>query len=710
MSSIAYITGLSFSIPFSNNKVRRPTIAKEGIITKRSLPTLLPLAPGISKRYKSKLNSISADSVPSKPPQKGRSYISPESTTYAPQKGKSYISPESTTDAPKVRKGRSYISAEKIESTKDTKTSVSVQTTIKESSNTNSNKKTVVSVNVNVSVSNNASVPYPASVATSSGRDDVDMVSDNSTSDKAVDTVTGSNDSDTVLGQGLASLGQGLASLGQGLTSLGQGLTSLGQDSPWVASLDPSTDNSIETTHRGPLVTTVPVAEAPKQIAKPVSIQRNEITKPIKPVAQKLEYNKANMSRQNDYITSISLSKTVTSANKTKTVTGTVTGTIIGRTSKGTQTISFSNSSSYTIKRPKQDTAASVHGHQAPGASQGTEGGGGKQPKVVTAIKPEKKQRGKGKLSYKIYNLCSYSELLRANLFKSSKWTPEAKSVVDYSDNDAESPIKNTVQLANMMGHKLVCYTLLKDQPFIPKTYMIKNKRFFGPKPSVKEASVWFLKNAMEDGARDIKLLSDPNESLRLAEKGKTYVLQPNIDNPSLIVGRKFDLRIYVLYICNNGKVEVYIYRDGLCRVSGSSYDKDSTNRFVQITNTNLQVSNSRYNADTCRLLFSEWDKYDIAYPQIKNIVKKCSKIIVPHMKFPPDMCFLITGYDILVDKNDKAWLIEINISPTLRNRHNPKITNVIHRVIHGIFVMGIQRYYDSKVEELDDWELVTKV
>jgi len=67
---------------------------------------------------------------------------------------------------------------------------------------------------------------------------------------------------------------------------------------------------------------------------------------------------------------------------------------------------------------------------------------------------------------------------------------------------------------------------------------------------------------------RGIKLINKKQK----INKNKNYLVSEYIQNPHLINGLKYDLRIYVL-VTSYDPLKIYIYKEGLCRFATEKYD-----------------------------------------------------------------------------------------------------------------------------------------
>jgi len=80
--------------------------------------------------------------------------------------------------------------------------------------------------------------------------------------------------------------------------------------------------------------------------------------------------------------------------------------------------------------------------------------------------------------------------------------------------------------------------------------------------------------------------------------KNEPVVISRYIDNPLLIYGHKFDLRIYVVVTCYD-PLRVYIYREGLVRFATEKYDKSGncSSVYAHLTNYSINKKHENYYA-----------------------------------------------------------------------------------------------------------------
>ncbi|CAD8200154.1 unnamed protein product [Paramecium octaurelia] len=164
---------------------------------------------------------------------------------------------------------------------------------------------------------------------------------------------------------------------------------------------------------------------------------------------------------------------------------------------------------------------------------------------------------------------------------------------------------------------------------------------------------------------------------LNLASK-ENYVVSKYIDNPLLIGGKKFDLRMYVL-VTNYKPLKVWIYNKGFGRFCNEQYTTDVAeieNMFVHLTNVAIQQYSDKYSQkhggkysiDALKFYVESaygTEAFQKMMDDIHNIMLTSLKSVQAVIQNDKH-CFEMYGYDILLDANLKPWLIEINASPSL--------------------------------------------
>ncbi|KAK3085866.1 hypothetical protein FSP39_009817 [Pinctada imbricata] len=195
---------------------------------------------------------------------------------------------------------------------------------------------------------------------------------------------------------------------------------------------------------------------------------------------------------------------------------------------------------------------------------------------------------------------------------------------------------------------------------FFPTTYELPSEyHIFVEEFKKNPGIIWIMKPAARAQGRGIFLfrrlkditdwkkgeyqpLSDPNR-----EVPETYVVQRYIENPYLIGGRKFDVRVYVLVV---------------------SVKK--------------------------------------AFKSIDNIIVKSlqsvQKIIINDKH-----CFEMYGYDVLFDSDLKPWLIEINASPSLTASGKEDYDLKFGLLNDVLNVLDLENRLTGKEKRVGGWDLL---
>ncbi|XP_077087171.1 tubulin polyglutamylase TTLL11 [Siphateles boraxobius] len=212
-----------------------------------------------------------------------------------------------------------------------------------------------------------------------------------------------------------------------------------------------------------------------------------------------------------------------------------------------------------------------------------------------------------------------------------------------------------------------------------------------------------------------IYLIRDPADLRAISgSQIKQAVVQEYIQKPLLIDKLKFDIRLYVL-VRSLEPLEIYIAKEGLSRFCTEPYQEPSQKNlshvFMHLTNYSLNVHSGNFvHSDSCstgsKRTFSSV-LYRIAskgvdikkvWSDIIALVIKTVIALVPELKVyyqadippgkPGPTCFQILGFDILLMKNLKPVLLEVNANPSMRIEHEQEVSP------------GVYEYVPSPVDE----------
>ncbi|XP_044740284.1 uncharacterized protein LOC123301553 isoform X2 [Chrysoperla carnea] len=230
----------------------------------------------------------------------------------------------------------------------------------------------------------------------------------------------------------------------------------------------------------------------------------------------------------------------------------------------------------------------------------------------------------------------------------------------------------------------------IKEFDYVPKTYILpqdlKQLRHVWEKG--EGVVKWILKPPASARGSGIRVVNKWNQ----IPKKKPLVVQRYIDNPYLINGSKFDLRLYVL-LTSFDPLRIYLYPDGLARFASVKYSSDSNsldNRYMHLTNYSINKLSRDYTANedagacqghkwTIQALWDYLSKNGVNTSAlwatlqdlvIKTIISGESGItqLLRGNVGSRYNCYELFGVDVLLDEHLKPWLLEVNISPSLHS------------------------------------------
>lgn len=220
----------------------------------------------------------------------------------------------------------------------------------------------------------------------------------------------------------------------------------------------------------------------------------------------------------------------------------------------------------------------------------------------------------------------------------------------------------------------------------IPSTFILPGDfSLFVEEYRRSPALTWIMKPSSRSQGKGIFLVNKLAQVKRWFHSRATqmgpkdaYVISRYVDDPLLIGGKKFDLRLYVL-VTSYRPLKAYIFRRGFARFTTINYTNEITeldNELIHLTNVAVQKHSDDYSAQhggkwslqNLRLYIESTRGLEAAEKLFRDIgwavvhsLKACQHVIINDKH-----CFECYGYDILIDSQLKPWLIEVNASPSL--------------------------------------------
>ncbi|XP_020278073.1 probable tubulin polyglutamylase TTLL2 isoform X2 [Pseudomyrmex gracilis] len=192
-----------------------------------------------------------------------------------------------------------------------------------------------------------------------------------------------------------------------------------------------------------------------------------------------------------------------------------------------------------------------------------------------------------------------------------------------------------------------------------------------------KDEKVWICKPVGQSQGKGIFLF----RKLSDLSYDNAAIVQRYIENPLLIGGYKFDLRLYVC-VPSYRPLTIYLYKEGLTRFATEKFSLERLDDpFQHLTNFSLNKLGPGYSEKKerigagCKWTFRQLRRYLersgyfdwILWQRISCLVTLT--ILSQAAAIPRSSnCFEFFGFDVLIDENLKPWLLEVNLSPALSN------------------------------------------
>jgi hypothetical protein len=262
--------------------------------------------------------------------------------------------------------------------------------------------------------------------------------------------------------------------------------------------------------------------------------------------------------------------------------------------------------------------------------------------------------------------------------------------------NYSKCEIVNQLQDVNPLGNKKEQYNIhlnyYKTRPdYIPLTISFNRN-------SLEELKQLFVSNPRDDPP---VYIVKPENSLSRTGVGvvrnylelmshldhysdyQEWIIQDYIDNPLLFNNKKFHFRIYVIYVQTENSTTAYLSKNGFIYTANKEFESDTFDPNIVLSGENSKNNVFYIPEDFTRSFGKQvWD--NMVFPQIVKITRETIRSTVEHLKCPAkkQKCFKILGYDILINKDFKCFLAEINARNVSYKYPNQKFKDTFYKNI----------------------------
>lgn len=203
----------------------------------------------------------------------------------------------------------------------------------------------------------------------------------------------------------------------------------------------------------------------------------------------------------------------------------------------------------------------------------------------------------------------------------------------------------------------------------LPKTYCVYNKTHMHKlRKRTENSEIVYIAKKNIQRQEGFKIFTNPNEKI----ENDYVVVQEMLQNPYIIDGRKINVRVYLLIVIKDNKINFYVYKNGFVYYTVKAFEKYSTDFKKIITTGYIDRSvyeNNPLTLENLKEYMGEND-YNKFMKNMLYIVECFKNVYTPILleKNRSIRCtkFLIYGMDIAPSECLGAKLIEINKGPDL--------------------------------------------
>ena len=189
---------------------------------------------------------------------------------------------------------------------------------------------------------------------------------------------------------------------------------------------------------------------------------------------------------------------------------------------------------------------------------------------------------------------------------------------------------------------------------------------------------IYILKKNIQN-KKGIHLTKDIDE-IELAKYDKYKIVQEYITNVFLINKRKINLRMYLLFVCENNITDAYLYKEGKCIYTNKDYNTDDiTDKESNITSINLNqeiYNDNPFSFEELKIFLNSRNyNSELLFQRIRQHLVKLYNAVKDNLcnleNLKKNVSFQLFGVDVIFDNELKPYILEINKGPEMKPKNN---------------------------------------
>ena len=227
--------------------------------------------------------------------------------------------------------------------------------------------------------------------------------------------------------------------------------------------------------------------------------------------------------------------------------------------------------------------------------------------------------------------------------------------------------------------------------------------------------NIWVMKPSNLSRGRGVIMCTtlEPVYQCLNATNSNGLVIQKYIENPSLILNRKYDIRQWVL-VTSLEPLNIWMWDEPYLRFSAEDFTFDDlNNQFAHLTNNSIskysknfktekKIEGDMWSLEEFKKYLNEKYKKNL-WPEIQKKIQNIVLLTLIAGKSEIQMrnnSFELFGYDVMFDDEMNIYLIEINASPAMD--YSTKITErLVKEMIETLFQIVIDHKDNNDITKI---------